>query len=183
VNKPSVQQPSPRLLDLRSGGWLILAAIAISAIVAARILLPALLHTGRALGDGTHVDSYGFDLSTSLIPIERITAAGIPRDGIPSLLDPPMMSLSDLPTFDKRNLGHYLVSSDRVVGVVINGEARAYPIRLLNWHEVINDTLAGVPIAVTYHPFSDTLLERGVYQFRLGTGIQKKGGAPRPPPF
>jgi hypothetical protein len=45
---------------------------------------------------------------------------------------------------------YFLESSDHVIGVRIGKEARAYPIKILNWHEVINDTLNGVPIVVTF---------------------------------
>jgi hypothetical protein len=51
----------------------------------------------------------------------------------------------------------FLRPDDRVVGVNIEEDARAYPIRLLNYHEAINDTLGGVPIAVIYCPLCDSV--------------------------
>jgi hypothetical protein len=50
----------------------------------------------------------------------------------------------------------YLRPDDRVLGVVIGNQARAYPIRILNWHEVVNDRLSGTPIVVTYCPLCGT---------------------------
>jgi hypothetical protein len=55
---------------------------------------------------------------------------------------------------------------------VLGGEARAYPIRLLNWHEVINDTLGGVPIAVTYHPLCDSVV---VFDRQVGDEVLEFG--------
>jgi hypothetical protein len=51
-----------------------------------------------------------------------------------------------------------VVSDDIVVGVTIGSEARAYPMRYLQWHEVVNDEVAGVPIAVTYNKLSDSVV-------------------------
>lgn len=91
----------------------------------------------------------GFDLSYSLIDKREILSGGPPKDGIPALVSPESISA---------NQADYLNSSDRVIGVVINGEARAYPIRILIWHEIINDTLGGVPILVSYCPLCDSAL-------------------------
>ena len=51
---------------------------------------------------------------------------------------------------DRRNReerGKYLVGEDWVIGVALGGEARAYPLRILNWHEIVNDTVGGEPVA------------------------------------
>ncbi|MCP5113198.1 MAG: DUF3179 domain-containing protein, partial [bacterium] len=45
---------------------------------------------------------------------------------------------------------------ERVIGLVVNGEARAYPIAVLNWHELVNDSLGGVPLLVSYCPLCGT---------------------------
>ncbi len=54
-----------------------------------------------------------------------------------------------------RMRGKFLVPSDRVAVVTVNGETRGYPLRVLVFHEVINDVLGGIPIAVVHHPVSD----------------------------
>jgi hypothetical protein len=59
-----------------------------------------------------------------------------------------------------------------VIGVVVGEEARAYPIRVLNWHEVVNDTLGGLPIAVTYHPLCDSVV---VFDRRVAGGTLEFG--------
>ena len=43
-----------------------------------------------------------------------------------------------------------LADTEPVVGRIINGKARAYPLRILTWHEIVNDTVGGVPVAVTW---------------------------------
>lgn len=85
----------------------------------------------------------GFDLANSTIPAGKIFSGGPPRDGIPSI---------DKPKFISANEADYLKAEDRVIGVEINGKARAYPIRILNWHEIVNDVHNGKPIAVTFCP-------------------------------
>ena len=49
------------------------------------------------------------------------------------------------------------MSDDRVIGVIIGDDARAYPLRLMRWHKVVNDVVGGEPIAVTYSPLCDSV--------------------------
>jgi len=74
----------------------------------------------------------------------------VPPDGIPSIDDPRFISVAD-------NLD-ILPGSEPVIAVAVNDEARAYPIRVLIWHEIVNDTIAGVPIAVTYCPLCNSAI-------------------------
>ncbi len=85
----------------------------------------------------------GFDLADPLVPAESIHAGGPPRDGIPALTDP---------DFVDRSAADYLAPTDRILGVHLNGQARAYPIRILNYHEIVNDRVGGRPIVVSYCP-------------------------------
>jgi len=85
----------------------------------------------------------GFDLENSIIPSEKILSGGPPRDGIPSI---------DKPKFISAAKASYLKPDDRVMGIVVAGEARAYPIRILNWHEIVNDVIKGQAVAVTFCP-------------------------------
>jgi len=86
-----------------------------------------------------------FDLSNSRVPAEEILSGGPAKDGIPAIVHPKLVRASE---------ATFLDDADRVVGVVAGGEARAYPLRVLNWHEVVNDTLGPRPIAVTYCPLT-----------------------------
>ncbi|MFZ5788366.1 MAG: DUF3179 domain-containing (seleno)protein, partial [Acidobacteriota bacterium] len=127
-------------------------------------LAPVLGHRGRATGDGRNVDSYGFALRPASVGAERIVASGLPKDGLPALTEPLTWTVAraDAETRGRRK---FLVPSDLVIGVDSNGEARAYPLRLLVWHEVVNDTIAGVPVVVIYSPLSDTA---AVFERRIG---------------
>jgi len=162
-----------RMLDLRSGGWLLLVAVALVALVVFWLVAPILTSRSHAVGDGVDVDSYGFDLGTLLVPRERIVAAGMAKGQIPALDHPPAMGVEDVAQFNAAQRGKYLVPDDRVIGVVAGDEARAYPLRMLNWHEVINDTVGGVPIAVTYHPLcaSAVVFDRRVDGEELTFGV------------
>jgi hypothetical protein len=88
-------------------------------------------------------DMNGFDLSDSLVPGDQIHLGGPARDGIPAI---------DEPRFDSAAKADHLEPGDRVLGLVHNGQARAYPIAIMNWHEVVNDEFAGEPVAITYCP-------------------------------
>ena len=87
--------------------------------------------------------SNGFDLSGAQVPVGEIHQGGPPRDGIPALT---------LPARIPGPRAEFLGPDERVLGVEISGQARAYPIKILNLHEIVNDELAGVPIVVTYCP-------------------------------
>jgi len=76
-------------------------------------------------------------------------------DALAPLTDPKAITLSELSGLETIGHGKYLVPSDKVIGVVIDGAPRAYPLRVLVWHEVVNDTVSGVPILVTYNPLSE----------------------------
>jgi hypothetical protein len=88
------------------------------------------------------------------VPREQIVAGGLPKDGLPALNDPAVWSVERVRE-ESRGRRKLLVAGDKVLGVSRGGATRAYPLRLLVWHEVVNDTLGGEPIAVTYNPLSD----------------------------
>lgn len=75
------------------------------------------------------------------IRLEEITWGGVKVDGIPSLDDPKLISA---------NKADYLIDDDLVFGVSINGDTRAYPLRIMGWHEMFNETIGGVPVALAY---------------------------------
>ena len=83
----------------------------------------------------------GFNLDTAIVPRDEILSGGPPKDGIPAILKP---------VFIPPDKVRFLDNSDPVIGVKIGTEARAYPIKILNWHEVVNDTVNGIPIVVTF---------------------------------
>lgn len=87
--------------------------------------------------------------------LDEIRSGGVSEDGIPAIDDPKSMSADEADDL--------LDPGDPVFGVERNGEARAYPQRILVWHEIANDELGGDPIAVTYCPLTGTAqgFERG----------------------
>lgn len=89
----------------------------------------------------------GFDLSRLAIPRAELLPGGPPRDGIPALTDP---------TFVPAASAGFMRANDRVIGMHLHGIAKAYPIRILNWHEIVNDRFAGEPVTVTYCPLCYT---------------------------
>lgn len=106
----------------------------------------------------------GFDLSEALIPPGKIFRGGPPRDGIPAIM---------LPRFEPAAKVRWLKDSDLVAGVVHGGESKAYPLRILVWHEAVNDTVAGTPILMSYCPLCGSTVAykrdiRGtVYTFKI----------------
>ena len=85
---------------------------------------------------------------TNIASWSEILSGGPPRDGIPALSDPQFIRIDDEKGIEDR---------EPVVTVEIEGEVpRAYPIRYLTWHEIINDTAGGVPYAVTYCPLCNS---------------------------
>jgi len=89
----------------------------------------------------------GFLLDDALVPQQEILSGGPRKDGIPALTKPIFVGADD---------ATFLQDSDRVLGISYNGITRAYPIRILNYHEIVNDELDGKAIVVSYCPLCGT---------------------------
>jgi hypothetical protein len=87
------------------------------------------------------------DFSKRSIKWNEIMSGGPPKDGIPSIDEPQFQPVAD-ETEVKPN--------EPVIGLEIGGDARAYPLRILMWHEIVNDTVGGEPVAVTYCPLCNS---------------------------
>jgi hypothetical protein len=147
---------SERLFTIRSGGWVLIAAAVVTLAGTVWNLAPLFdAKRVRPRGDGRSAASYDFDLTNALVPGGNVVSCGMVADALPPLTDPKSLTLAQLSGLETVGRGKYLVPSDKVVGVVIGGAARAYPLRVLVWHEVVNDTVGGVPILVTYNPLSE----------------------------
>ena len=109
-------------------------------------------------------DYNGFDVSNSLVSKEKIFSGGPPKDGIPAILNPKFESASE---------ASWLKSTDLVTGVEIEGVFKAYPLRILVWHEVVNDKVGNKPIMVSYCPLcgSTLIFDREVDSEELTFGI------------
>ena len=89
------------------------------------------------------------DFEQSSVDFIEIMSGGPPKDGIPSIDDPqfvPVASAEDL------------AEREPVIGLTLGGEAKAYPLRVLTWHEIVNDEIGGVPVAVTYCPLCNAAI-------------------------
>jgi hypothetical protein len=128
-------------------------------VVILLVVVAAYLWLGWGIGgtDGVHNDrdppspdhsAASLDLSNLSVSQEQIFRGGPAKDGIPALTRPPMIPADE---------ADYLRPADRVVGVVFEGRARAYPLRILNYHEVVNDDIGDTRIAVTYCPLCDSV--------------------------
>ena len=89
----------------------------------------------------------GFDLGNASIPIDEIKDGGPRRDGIPAIDEPVFVSIADV---------DYLKEDDLVMSMTHQGITRAYPIRILNHHEIVNDQIGELSFAVTYCPLCGT---------------------------
>ena len=96
------------------------------------------------------------DFSQKSIDFKEILSGGPPKDGIPSIDNPNFVPVSEV---------RDLADTEPVIGIIINGDARAYPLRVMTWHEIANDTVGGVPVTVTYCPLCNSSI---VFDRRLG---------------
>jgi len=90
------------------------------------------------------------DFSKRAVDVDSILSGGVPKDGIPSI---------DEPAFEPAaGRQDWLAPTEPVIGLEINGDARAYPLRILTWHEIVNDVVGGKPVAVTYCPLCNAAI-------------------------
>lgn len=102
------------------------------------------------------------------VPLDQIVSGGPPPDGIPSIDSPKFITVNDADKF--------LADSDKVVGININGDIKAYPLQILVWHEIVNDKVGGTLVAVTYCPlcFTNQVFNRTVNNAILQFGTSGK---------
>jgi Protein of unknown function (DUF3179) len=108
------------------------------------------------------------DLTKTLVPLDEIVAGGPPPDGIPALDRPVFVAPSAVEP--------WLRPPEPVLSLEVNGDARAYPLQILMWHEIVNDTVGGTPVIVTYCPLcnSGLVFERVVDGMTLDFGTSGK---------
>lgn len=102
------------------------------------------------------------------IPLDQIISSGTPKDGIPSIDSPRFVSTEKAQEF--------LVEGDFGIGFEYKGDARFYPFKILVWHEIVNDWVAGEPFAITYHPLtlSTVVFERTVQGQAMEFGVSDR---------
>ncbi len=87
----------------------------------------------------------GFDIDARSVPAEHMVRAAPAKDSIPALMAPKWIDPA---------AGSFMQDSDEVLSVTIGAETRAYPLRILVWHEVVNDRIGDTPVVVTYSALS-----------------------------
>lgn len=134
---------------IRSGWWVLVAGVVVSVVFAVVFIrMPVQPAISQENGD--------IAFEPCLIDRDTLVEA-MARDGLKALTRPVTMTPQEVDHHNENDRGKLLVSADRVVGIKIAGEARAYPLRLLRWHESVNDVVGGRAIAVTYSPLSGSV--------------------------
>ena len=95
----------------------------------------------------------------SLVPFSEFQSGGPGKDGIPAI---------DRPRFAAVDAVNFLRPAEPVIELVVRGRARAYPLQILIWHEIVNDRIAGVPVTVTFCPLCNTAI---VFDRRSGRRV------------
>lgn len=99
------------------------------------------------------------DFTKKSVDFGSIISGGPPKDGIPSIDAPKFVPLADYKPD---------AETEPVITFEHNGDARAYPLRVLIWHEIVNDTVGGAPVSVTYCPLCNSAV---VFDRRVGSRI------------
>lgn len=89
------------------------------------------------------------DFSKKSVSFAEILSGGPPKDGIPPIDDPQFIPVADVADLTDR---------DPVIGLNVNGDARAYPLSVMTWHEIVNDKVGGTPVTVTYCPLCNAAI-------------------------
>ncbi len=90
------------------------------------------------------------DFDNTSIDYSEILSGGPPKDGIPAIDDPQFGTIADGEA--------YLADTEPVASIVVNGNARAYPISILMWHEIVNDEFDGLPVSMTFCPLCNSVI-------------------------
>jgi hypothetical protein len=128
------------------------------------VLLVAVGLADPAVANPAHWRSEGWktDFSKTEIDFGQIMSGGPPRDGIPPIDDPRFMPVGKSELADR----------EPVIAFRVGDDARAYPLSVLIWHEIVNDTVGGVPVAVTYCPLCDAAV---VFERTVGGKVLRFG--------
>lgn len=95
-------------------------------------------------------NEFSTDFSKHIVPYTEILSGGPPKDGIPAIDNPKYVSIGDA--------DEWLEENEPVIIVTVDNEVRAYPIQILMWHEIVNDTLGGKSLVVTFCPLCNTAI-------------------------
>jgi hypothetical protein len=103
------------------------------------------------------------DFSRHSIDYSEVLSGGPPKDGIPAIDHPHFVPVAEATDLKPR---------EPVISVMFGDDARAYPLRIMIWHEIVNDTVGGVPVAVTWCPLCNSSV---VFDRRVGGSVLSFG--------
>ncbi len=106
-------------------------------------------YDAEPVGSALRGDRANPDYPAPVIDPTLIRSGGVPPDGIPPIDAPMFTAVDDV---------DYLADSEAVILVEVDGDARAYPIQILIWHEIVNDTFGDVPVSITFCPLCNSAL-------------------------
>jgi hypothetical protein len=122
----------------------------------ALLLLAVVLAACGGGGDDSEPEGRSFgtaewktDFRKHTVPLSEFVSGGPPKDGIPPIDEPRFLRVDEV---------DFLAEREPVVELVLDGEARAYPLQILTWHEIVNDEVGGTPVAVTFCPLCNTAI-------------------------
>ena len=151
---------------MRSRGYLIAPWLLISATIAVMVPAGGPPRSARALA-ASQAASVPFgtsewktDFTRHSVPLAEIMSGGPPKDGIPAIDKPEFVTVAAA--------DEWLKSREPVVFFERGGDARAYPLQILIWHEIANDTVSGVPVAITFCPLCNTAI---TFNRRVGARV------------
>ena len=173
-----IQETPKGPLRFWEGGWLLLLMCLMTlALLAWALAGPLLQLSNRPPGDGETLESYAFDLSEPRLPLESIETAMLYRD-MPPVMEGPVILNPESAREANTARKPYLVPDDLVIGIDLDGAPRAYPLLILNVHEIINDNINEVPLAVMWHWPSGTatVFDRRVGEQTLDFGFSSLVG-------
>lgn len=101
-------------------------------------------------------DPMASGLPKPLVDPADLISGGPPPDGIPPI---------DHPRFERAGDVRFLRDQEPVLAIKVGGEARAFPVQIMTWHEIVNDTIAGTPVTMSYCPLCNSAI---AYDRRLG---------------
>ncbi len=132
---------------------------AVSALIPTPTLDPSVIRNAYGVAvDASYAESlsristriWGTDFRFHTVPYREIRSGGVGRDGIPPIDEPRFVSVADA--------DEWLADAEPVIALELNSEAKAYPLQIVTYHEIVNDELAGVPVAATYCPLCNSAI-------------------------
>jgi hypothetical protein len=122
----------------------------------------------RELAEAFSDEGWETNFGRLSVPLSEFLSGGPPKDGIPAIDEPkfePVASADD-----------WLSAREPVIELEVQGQVKAYPIQILIWHEIVNDTIAATPVSVTFCPLCNTAIvfDRRVRSRRLSFGTTGK---------